>query len=341
MAKAKKKAEDIDDNKPVSAYATKSVADIEGSDELSAPTIENPDAVEDSPKVQGGSAAGGGSRIRSFLTNVNPYLILFAVIIVISIALLIILNRFALNQDEQRLDFEGTELTQESVSELLASETNVGTVDQTLTVGANAIFNGKILVKDDLDVAGSINVGGPLSLPGITVAGDSAFDNVQVDNSLSILGSATIQENLTIQQGLTVAGSLSVGGTLSAGVISADVFEFTGDLTISRHLDTSGGTPNAFSGTAVGGGGTVSISGNDIAGSVTIQTGSNPPAGILARMVFAIPYTSEPSVQITPVNSSSGSLDFYVDRTTTEFSIGTANAPSASTTYKFDYFISQ
>ena len=47
-------------------------------------------------------------------------------------------------------------------------------------------------MRDSLDVAGTIRVGGALSLPGITVSGTSAFENVQVASNLSIAGNAAV-----------------------------------------------------------------------------------------------------------------------------------------------------
>lgn len=275
------------------------------------------------------------------LGSINPYLVLFILVIIVGLVIAYIVNRVNEDNDPSNLNFEGSELDQAALDDLLKAEQNIGTVDQTLTVAANAIFNGKILVKSDLDVAGSIRVGGPLNLPGITVAGTSDFDDVNINNNLSILGSASIQQSLTVQGGANISGNVSVGGTVSAGTISADKFEFTGDLNLTRHIDTGGSSTTAVSGTAVGSGGTVSVSGNDIAGTVTINTGGGPPAGIMVRINFSRGYNNTPSVHITPVGSATAGLIYYVDRTTSNFSIGTINAPSGATTYRFDYFVTE
>ena len=281
------------------------------------------------------------SRIRQWLSSINPYLLLFIIIVVIGIVVIIVANQ--VNREDARvtLELSGQELDQAAIDELVAAESNIGTVDQTLTVAANAIFEGKILVKDNLDVAGSINVGGPLSLPGITVAGESSFEDVAVSNNLSILGSASIQQGLTVQGAANIGGSLSVGGTISAAAISADSVEFTGDLQLTRHIDTGGGTPAIARGTAVGSGGTVSISGNDVSGTVTINTGGSPPAGEFARITFRNAYNSTPNVQLTPANSNSAGINYYVTRTSSRFTVNSAGVPSASTTYVFDYWISE
>ena len=295
-------------------------------------------AKDDQPMV-GGSQMGLRDKLVRKLGGINPYLVLFVLVLVLGGVVAFIANRLNNQNDPTNQAFEDGELTQEELERLRQAEQNIGTVDQTLTVAANAIFNGKILVKSDLDVAGSIRVGGPLSLPGITVAGSSEFEDINVNNDLAILGSTSIQQSLTVQGAVTINGNLSVGGTISAAAISADSVEFSGDLELSRHIDTNGGTPSASSGTAVGSGGTVSVSGNDIAGTVTINTGGSPPAGLFIRVNFKQTYSGTPVVQITPVGSSAGGLNYYVVRDSAGFNVGTSNVPAAATTYRFDYFV--
>lgn len=278
-------------------------------------------------------------RLLKRLGNVNPYLVLFGLVVLVGLLIAYVSNRLNNQADPSSLTFEGSELDQAAIDQLLQAEQNIGNVDQTLTVAANAIFNGKILVKSDLDVAGSIRVGGPLNLPGITVAGNSEFDDVTVGNSLSILGGASIQQGLTVQGGVNISENLSVGGTISASKISADAIEFSGDLTLTRHIDTGGSSPSKANGTALGSGGTVSVSGNDIAGTVTINTGGSAPAGYFVRINFTNTYSSTPSVIITPANSNAGVLDYYTQRDSSGFRIGTASNPADSTTFIFDYFV--
>lgn len=290
-------------------------------------------AADDAPKNT------SAQRIKDLLSNINPYLIVFIAIFLIAIIIVLTVSISSRNSDPSNILFNGQELDQQTLDEILTNESNIGSVDQTLTVAANAIFNGKVLVKDSLDVAGAINVGGALSLPGITVSGQSNFEDVDVSNNLAILGGLSVQQSLTVQGGIDVTGDVAVGGTLSAGTISSDNIQFTGDATFTRHIDTGGGVPTISSGTAVGSGGTVSISGNDVAGTITINTGGSPPAGILANISFVNAYNSTPNIQITPIGSSTAALFYYATRTTNGFSVGTINAPAASTTYTFDYFI--
>ncbi|MCE7936762.1 hypothetical protein DYH10_03165 [Candidatus Saccharibacteria bacterium CPR2] len=316
------------------------------SDETKEPAEEHdPDALQGDPgkekkeeKPERNLKQPLHERIFNRIRRINPYLLLFIAVILIAIVVVVVAQLTETQKDPNNVTFQGSELDQNTLDKLLSKENNIGTPDQTLTVAANAIFNGKVLVKSDLDVAGKITVGGPLSLPGITVSGTSAFEDVQI-KTLSILGSVTIQQSLNVQDNANITGNVSVGGTISAAKISADVIEFTQGLSLSGHLITGGGAPSASSGTAVGSGGTVSISGNDTAGTVVVNTGSGPPAGILAYINFTKTYGTTPKVQITPVNSSTGALQYYVERSSGGFSIGTSNAPSGATTYVFDYFI--
>ncbi len=277
-------------------------------------------------------------RVKGITNNFNIYLIAFLIIVFIAL----IITYVALNSDpEDDLSITGQELTDEAFDELAQNESNVGDVNQTLTVEANAIFNGKVLVKDNLDVAGSINVGGPLTLPGITVAGTSAFEDVEVNNNLSILGSASIQGALTVNSNANISGNLAVGGEISASSVTADSINFSGDLEISRHINTGGPTPNISRGGAVGAGGTASISGTDASGTATINTGGGPSTGILATISFANSYTGTPRVIISPSSAAAATLDYYVSRSSTGFTIRTVNAPSSSSTYVFDYWVSE
>lgn len=276
-------------------------------------------------------------RISKFAHGINVYLIAFIVIMVIAIIVIFVANNS--NDGDGGASITSQELSEEAIQELLQTENNVGDVSQTLTVEANAVFNGKILIKDNLDVAGSISVGGPLTLPGITVAGTSAFDEVEVNNNLSISGNASLQGSLSVGSGLSVIGDTAIEGNLSATSINTNNLQFNGDLQTQRHIDTGGPTPGASSGGSVGSGGTASVSGTDSSGTVTINTGAGPGAGTLANVTFAANYNGTPRVIITPVGPASAALDVYVTRSTSGFSISTLNAPSGANTYIFDYWV--
>ncbi len=293
--------------------------------------------VPSAPKEKKKKKAKKVPFVKRLTSGSNLYLIAFAVIMVLAG----FVTWVAIRQDsaDTTISVTGDELTDEIIDELTANESNIGDVTQTLTVEANAIFNGKILVKDNLDVAGSINVGGPLTLPGITVSGSSTFDDVEVGNNLSILGNASVQGTLSVQNGLTVNGDGTFTGLVSAGRISADELEILGDLVVTRHIDSGGASPSISGGAALGSGGTASVSGTDTAGTVTLNTGGGPSTGIMATITFNRSFTGTPHVVISAIDANGAVLDVYVTRTSSTFVVRAASAPSASTTYTFDYIV--
>lgn len=279
-------------------------------------------------------------RILRFTKGTNLYLLGFGVIILIA-AFVTFIAVTSDNTEDAGLSIEGSELSQEALDELLKTDTTIGDVKETLNVEANAIFSGKILVKDSLDVAGTLNVGGTLSLTGLTVSGNTTLQDAGLSGSLSVGGNANISGTAAIESNLTVAGDVSIGGALSAGTLNVESIQFSNDLQVLRHIDTGGSSPSASRGSAIGGAGTVSISGTDVAGTVTINTSGGVTSGAMANISFANAYGRTPHVIISPVGSTSGSINYYVTRTSSGFAIGTANAPSASTTYIFDYWVSE
>lgn len=228
-------------------------------------------------------------------------------------------------------------LTSEQLSQLQGPTTIVGDPKQTLDIQSNAVFEGSILARGNVDVAGSLKLGGVLSLPSFTVSGDGSVGKFAVNGSLGVAGDTTLQGQVTLQKNLTVQGSTSVSGALSAGSLSVTNFQLTGDLTIARHLVGSGGVPGKTNGTAVGGGGSASLNGSDTAGTVSINTGSSPPIGCFVTVNFATKFGDTPHVVISPSNSAAASLDYYTNRSSNNFSICTTSTPAASTTYLFDY----
>jgi len=278
-----------------------------------------------------------GGRIRTALSKINVYLLLF--ILIVLLACLVV---FASLQRSRRENPTGPldtqNLTQETIDQLEGSETSVGDPKQILNVESNAVFTGKVLIRDSLDVAGTIKVGGSLSLPGITVSGTSSFETIQAKD-LAIAGNTSIEGQLNVQGSLTVAGGASFGGPISAPQISVNDLQLKGDLQLNRHIDAGGGTPGRNAGVALGGGGTTSVSGTDTAGTITINTGSNPPAGCFTTISFTQNYGGTPHVVVTPVGSGGANLNYYVNRTSSGFSLCTANPASAGRSFSFDYIV--
>ena len=275
------------------------------------------------------------SIIEVIMSRFNIYLLLFILIIVLSIGLIFV----GMQRDKKAATptiTSTTPLTQEAIDQLSENATKIGDPKQTLAIESNAIFSGKVLVRDSLDVAGTIKVGGALSLPGISVAGQSTFDKIQA-NDIAAAGNVSIQGQLTVQQTLTVTGGATFGGPISAPQLSIENFQLNGDIQLNRHIDAGGGTPTKTDGGALGSGGTSSVSGTDTAGTVTINTGSNTGAGCFLTVIFAQKFNSVPHVVVTPVGINAAGINYYVTRNTSSFSLCTINAAPVGSNLNFDY----
>jgi cytoskeletal protein CcmA (bactofilin family) len=276
-------------------------------------------------------------RIQNLITHINIYLLLFILIVIVSVVIVFVSIQKS-KKDAVVPVITTQNLSQDALDKVKGSDAKVGDPKQTLSIEYNAIFSGKVLIRDSLDVAGGIKVGGPLSLPGITVSGNSTFDQITANN-LSIAGNTSIQGQLTVQKTLTVTGGASFGGPISAPQLSIQSLQLNSDLQLNRHIDAGGGTPGKTDGGAAGSGGTTSVSGSDTAGTVTINTGSGTFAGCFVTVNFAQKFNATPHVVISPVGPSAASLNYYVTRTTTSFSICTTNAAPTGSSFSFDYVV--
>jgi len=296
----------------------------------------NTATLEDAPRAK--PKKSFGQRIQGLIASINIYFLLFILVLLLAGIAAFASYRSNKKAATQNL-LAGQNLSAADLQNLKNNETTVGDSKQTLTIASNAVFNGRVLVRDSLDVAGTIRVGGALSLPGITVSGTSAFENVQVGNNLSVSGNLAVQGTLTIQKNLSVGGSATFAGAISAPSLSIDQLIMNKDIQLNRHIDAGGPTPRVSSGTAVGGTGTVSLSGTDTAGAVNMNFGTGLVAGILANITFGNTFSQTPHVVITPVGSNCAALNYYVNRTTSGFAIGTTNSGNPGSSCAFDFIV--
>ncbi len=316
----------------------------------STPPPEGVTAADQDPKayvVPGSDAPverknGGFNLARRIITRINIYLLAFILVLVAAGAVVggsyISQRTKTVIEDEKAINAQ--ELNEGVLKDLNGAEVKLGDPKQILTVESNSIFSGKVLIRDSVDIAGSLNLGGALSLPSLTVTGVTQFNNIQA-NTLELSGNATISGTLDVQQDVTISGATEFGGPINVPQITVSTLILNQDLRINGHLDVNGATPRVVSGTGVGSGGTASISGSDTSGTVTINTGGGPPAGVLATITFAAPYTEVPRVVITPVGSGGATIAYYVIRNQTSFSIATATPAPVGTSFSFDYFVTQ
>lgn len=289
------------------------------------------DSLKNTPKKSKSIKA----RVQDLIGRLNIYLLLF-VLVVVLVAGFTLISIQRNNQDAAPTIVDTQTLTPEELSKLNNTNTSVGDPKQTLSIESNAIFSGKVLIRDSLDVAGTLRIGGSLTLPGLTVAGTSTFDQLQA-NKISTSGDLNVQGQLTGQKGLTITGGASFGGPITAPQLTVQNFQLSGDLQLQRHIDAGGATPGKSDGSALGSGGTASISGTDTAGTITINTGGGPGAGCFVNITFVNRFNATPHVVVTPVGSAAGGLSYYISRTTAGFSLCTANPAPGGANFSFDY----
>lgn len=273
---------------------------------------------------------------RKIMGLLNIYLLLF-VLTVLLVGLISFVSYQRNKQATQKQSEIKTEpLNQEALDQLRQTDVKVGDPKQILSVESNAVFAGRVLIRDGLEVAGPLKVGSPLTLPGITVSGNSNFEKIQT-NSLQVSGATTIQGQTTVQGNLNVSGSATFGGTLTASRLNIQTLILNGDLQLNRHIDAGGGNPSKSDGSALGGGGTSSVSGTDTAGTININTGSGTIAGCFITVNFTQKFSGIPHVVITPVGSWAGGLNYYINRGATNFSVCTTSPAPAGQSFSFDY----
>jgi cytoskeletal protein CcmA (bactofilin family) len=274
--------------------------------------------------------------INKFTQKSSIYLPIFIILIII-VAIVTVIDYTNSNKPQPTVA-EQT-LSPQALNRLANSNQSVGNANQVLTVQSSSIFNGQVLMRSNLQVAGKLQVGGSLNLTGVSISGNSVFNQVQVNKNLSIGGNSSIQGALTVQNSLSVNGGGTFAGTLSAPQITVGSLQLNGNLTLTHNFYASGSIPSQSTNGPVGAGGTTSLNGSDTAGTITINTGNGPTAGCYINVNFVTPFTNTPHILVTPVGSTSANLLYYVNRSTSTFSLCSNNSPQAGTTYSFDYFV--
>jgi cytoskeletal protein CcmA (bactofilin family) len=277
--------------------------------------------------------------VRLLLHRFNAYLVIFLFLIIIGV-IIIVVAYFRTNGQNTNNSGNNTpsqNLSANSLEQLANNGTVIGGPKQTLNIESNAVFQNQVLVRGDLDVAGSVKLGGSLALQSLTVGGTTSLGQLNAQ-SLSITGNVGVQGQLSALS-IGVAGGGSFGGPVTAPSLIANSLQLNGDLGITHHIDTGGGAPGLSRGGALGGGGTASVSGSDTAGSININTGSGASSGCFATLNFAHSFGSTPHVIVTPVGAAAAGIQYYVTRSTGSFSLCTASAAPSGTSFGFDYII--
>jgi len=322
---------DDKDQKP-----TESTSSTEG-DSLESTTNEqstSPKPEESAVKV---SEKPSGSLVKRLLGKINIYLLLFIVVMIVMGAVFAV--AFLANHGTKGINVKTQSLSSDTLKQLANSDVTVGQPKQVLNVQSNAVFAGKVLIRDSLEVAGTIQIGGILNVPGINVSGNGVLDQVQINKTLTVGGDTGVQGQLAVQKSLAVTGTGTFGGPITAPQISVNTFLLNGDLNLTHHITAGGATPGRSNGSALGSSGSASISGSDTAGSININTGSGASAGCFISVTFAQKFNATPHVLVTPIGAAAGAIGYYVNRSTTGFSVCAADTPPSGASFGFDYFI--
>jgi hypothetical protein len=251
------------------------------------------------------------------------------------------------------VDRESVTLSAASLDKLGVSRNAIGSEGIQLTINPETHFGGAVTIAGDTNMAGQLKLnnkftapegafaklqGGDTALDKLNVNGDATATALNLRKDLTVLGATKLQGDLTVSQLVTVNNNLNVTGSLSVGgALSLKQLTISG-LTVSGHITTTGTTTGVSAGGAVGSNGTVSSSGNDTSGTIAVNIGSGAVAGTLVNVSFHNNYTTTPHVVVTSVGRSVPG--FYINRTTTGFSIVTPSALGIGG-YSFDYIVLQ
>lgn len=197
---------------------------------------------------------------------------------------------------------------------------------------------------DSLSVGGNANVGnlvanGTITTNDLTVSGSTTVADL---TATSISAASASIGDITVS-GAVNTGDLTVTGsaTLATLHVTGDT-TISGDLTIGGHLITSGQAPTVKVESAAGDNATCTIDGNDTGGKITINTGAtNLADGAQCTLTFNKAFTQATNPVISPRNKDSAQVQSFVDSAASKLIVEFAQAPTASTTYVFNYFNTQ
>lgn len=278
-------------------------------------------------------------RIFNKIKRVNIYLLIFLLVVVLAVIITYLAYQKSQQSSKQNsVKTSSQDINEDVLKQLRNTDVTLGEPKQILSVEANAVFTGTVLVRGDFEAAGQLKSQGRISGSDLNISGTGTFQTVQA-SKLQLSGDGQIQGGLNVQGNLSVSGSGSFGGTLTASKLNVQSLELAGNLSVSKHIISSGGTPSKSSGSALGGGGTSSVNGSDTAGTININTGSSPHAGCFITVSFAQKFSSTPHVVVTPVGSSAAGIKYYINRTSGGFSLCTTSSAPGGKNFAFDYIV--
>lgn len=281
------------------------------------------------------------SPVKRFFHKVNVYFLGFGLLVAIG-GVYSVVNYLNTTKGTPASNVSSQKLTAESLKQLANTDASVGNTSQTLTIQGNAIIAGHTLMRGNLNVAGDFQTGGSIQGPSLTISGESNLGKTQINN-LQVATDTAVQGNTTLQD-LSVAGTTTLNGAVTASQLTVTklILSGSGTLQLPNHLSFTGTPPGrSFIGAGIlGSGGSASVNGSDTSGSINLSSGNHPSgAGCIVKVSFRQPFPKTPRVIVSPVGSAAGSMNYYVDRDTSSFSLCTNNPPTANRSFAFDYFV--
>lgn len=331
---------DANTEKPVESDELEQTLPGQAPEDASAPAPETFDTKippqADSATPDTSAAINTKRSVPNFLFG-NKYLVIFVMLIVLASGGIFFVVQTSKKDVAQVA--KTTSLTADELTALRGNTTVVGDAQTTLDVQSNAVFQGQVILRNNLEVAGTVKIGTPLSLPALTVSGTSTLGQI-AGNGLSISGNSALQGDVNLQRNLSVAGGANFAGPVAMQQLSVTNLVLSSDLVLPRHLSATGGIPGKVLGAALGPDGTASVSGTDVAGSITFNTGTGTISGALISLTFSQKYTRTPHIVVSPVGSGGANMNYYiVNRTSAGFTLSSTNSPPINSNFSFDYIV--
>jgi hypothetical protein len=328
--------EKTDDSQPVSGGS------LEGSSADQGEPAEKPDSSpapdkKDEPKAaktENPDKRSFVDKVRTFVKRFDIYLLIFILVtVVVLVIAFIVLNKNNAKQPTSN----SQNLSQSALSQLNNNDTQVGNSNQTLNIESNTIFAGNALVKGNLQVAGNVTIASGLNIPTLSVSGNSTINQLSAA-TITVSGNSTLNGALSVKQNLSVGGTGSFSGSLSAPTLAVTTLQINGDTQISHHITTNGSIPKSSNG-SLGSGGTASVNGSDTAGTINIGTGGGISGqNCLVTISFTQAFSHTPHVLVTPVGSASGSINYFINASPSNFTV-CGNNVSSGQSISFNYFV--
>lgn len=164
---------------------------------LDADPNQTPTAPQEPQAPQGDAPAAKKTALGKRVITDNLYLFVFALLILAAGAVVYISMKGS--KPTTTTNKTGS-LTSQQLASIKGNTTLVGDAKQTIDIQSDSIFEGQVLLRSDLSVAGGLKVGGKLSLPSLEVGDNGTFGQLGVNGGLNVKGDTTLQGQLTVQK---------------------------------------------------------------------------------------------------------------------------------------------